>query len=284
MSKIAIICDSTGSISEKEQEEFGVYINYLSIIFGTDTYREFKEITPEEFIRRCEAHDGLPTTSQPPPGVVMEMYESLLQQGYDHIVHITISSKLSGSYESAVATANMVDSSRIHVFDSGTVAYTQGMFAVNAAKKAKAGATIEEVLAYLEMIKENNEFYAAINDLTNLQKGGRLSNIEAKLGTFLQIKPLVRIQRDGTLQPEEKIRTLKKSLNRLIDIAKAANLDENYQLAVMHIVNLEGAKTVQKELQAIYPNLKVTIQDISLVVAVHGGPGAVAVGWVKIKN
>jgi len=281
MAKIAIICDSTGSISELEQKELDIYINYLSIIFGTESYREFIDITPEEFINRCDNNLDLPKTSQPAPGIIMELYESLLKKRYEHIVHITLSSQLSGSYQSAVTCADMVDSSRIHVVDSGTVTYTQGMFAVNAAKKVQEGATIEEVLSYLAMIKENNEFYAAINDLTNLRKGGRLSNVEAKLGSLLQIKPIVRIQPDGTLQPEEKIRTFKKSLKRLVEITKDAHLNEDYHLAVMHIVNLEGAQVVQKELQAIYPSLDIKINDISLVVAVYGGPGAVAVGWVK---
>ena len=281
MSKIAIICDSTGSISVKEQEELGISINYLSIVFGTDSYKEFKEITPEEFIERCESQPELPKTSQPTPGVTIEMYEGLLNKGYEHIVHIALSSQLSGSYQSAVNCAEIVDKNRIHVIDSRTVTYTQGMFATNAARKVKEGATIEEVLDYIEMIKNNNEFYAAINDLTNLRKGGRLSNIEAKLGSLLQIKPIVHMIPDGTLQPEEKIRTFKKSLKRLIEIAKEANLTEDYQLSVMHIVNPEGAEAVFNELKEIYPNIELTINDISLVVAAHGGPGAVGVGWVK---
>ena len=283
MSKIAIVCDSTGSISEAQQKEYDIFINYLSIIFGTDSYREFKDISPESFIKRCEAYEELPTTTQPAPGVIIEMYESLLSQGYEHIIHITLSSQLSGSYQSAVTCANMVNPDRIHIIDSRTVTYTQGMFAVNAAKKIQEGASIEEVLTYLEMIKENNEFFAAINDLTNLRKGGRLSNVEAKLGSLLKIKPITHIEPDGTFQPYEKIRTFKKSLKRLVEITKDANLNENYHLAVMHIVNREGAEFVQKELQEIYPNLKIAINDISLVVAVHGGPGAVAVGWVKKK-
>ena len=281
MSKIAIICDSTGSISEKEKNELTIYSSYLSILFETESYREFKDITPEQFIEHCEKSPELPTTSQPIPETLIEMYESLFEKGYEHVIHITISSRLSGSYQTAVTSADMVDSEKIHIFDSQTVAYTQGMLATHAARKVKEGASLEEVLDYLEMMRENSEFYAAINDLTNLQKGGRLSNIEAKLGTFLQIKPIARIQADGTFQPEEKIRTFKKSLKRLVEIAKDAKLDENYQLAIMHIVNPEGAKFIQEELQTIYPNLDITIENISLVVAVHGGPGAVAVGWVK---
>ena len=283
VSKIAIICDSTGSNSEKEQKEWGIHINYLSINFNMDSYQEFKELSPDKFIELCEQHEELPTTSHPAPGIIMELYESLLNQGYKHVIHITVSSKLSGSYQTALMSADLVDSSRIHVFDSCTVAYTQGMLAVNAAKKVTEGATIDKVLDYLEMMKQNNRFYCVINDLTNLRKGGRLSNIEAKLGSVLQIKPLLMLAHDGSVDPVEKVRTFKKALNRLVEITKEANLNNNYQLSVMHIVNLEGAKIVREKLQEIYPNLDIAIADISLVVAVHGGPRAVGVGWVKIK-
>ena len=137
----------------------------------------------------------------------MELYESLFAQGYEDIIHINISSQLSGSHQTAKTCAEMVNPEHIHVFDSRTVTYTQGMFAVYAAKKAQEGASVQEILDYLEMMRENNQFYAAINDLTNLRKGGRLSNVEAALGSLLQIKPICQMQPDGTLQAIEKIRT-----------------------------------------------------------------------------
>lgn len=238
-------------------------------------------MSPEQFMERCENYNGLPTTSQPSPGATIELYESLFSQGYEDIIHINISSQLSGSHQTAKTCAEMVNPEHIHVFDSRTVTYTQGILAVNAAKKAKEGASVSEILSYLEMMRENSEFYASIYDLTNLRKGGRLSNVEAALGNLLQIKPICQMKPDGTLQAIEKIRTFKKSLKRLVEIGKEANLTEDYQLVVMHIGNEEGAKLVQAELQAIYPNHQIKIYPISLVVAVHGGPGAVAIGWVK---
>lgn len=283
MAKIAIVSDSTGCIPAEELKALDIHVNYISIVFGTESYREFIDITPEEFMDRCANYNGLPTTSQPSPGQIMELYESLFAQGYEDIIHINIASQLSGSHQTAKTCAEMVNPEHIHVFDSRTVTYTQGMFAIYAAKKAQEGASVKEILDYLEMIRENNQFYAAINDLTNLRKGGRLSNVEAALGSLLQIKPICQIQPDGTLQAIEKIRTFKKSLKRLIEIGKEANLTEDYQLVVMHIGNEEGAKIAQTELQEAYPNHEVKIYPISLVVSVHGGPGAVAIGWVKHK-
>ena len=283
MAKVAIVSDSTGCIPAETVKALDIYVNYISVVFGTESYREFIDMSPEEFLERSANYNGLPTTSQPSPGQTIALYESLFEQGYEDIIHINISSQLSGSHQTALTCAEMVNPEHIHVFDSRTVTYTQGMFAVYAAMKAKEGASAQEILEYLEMIRENNQFYAAINDLTNLRKGGRLSNVEAALGSLLQIKPICQIQPDGTYQAVEKIRTFKKALKRLIEISKEAQLTEDYQLVVMHIGNEEAAKTVQTELQEIYPNHEINIYSISLVVAVHGGPGAVAVGWVKHK-
>ncbi|MDB8552441.1 DegV family protein [Turicibacter sanguinis] len=283
MAKVAIVSDSTGCIPAETVKALDIYVNYISVVFGTESYREFIDMSPEEFLERSANYNGLPTTSQPSPGQTIALYESLFEQGYEDIIHINISSQLSGSHQTALTCAEMVNPEHIHVFDSRTVTYTQGMFAVYAAMKAKEGASAQEILEYLEMIRENNQFYAAINDLTNLRKGGRLSNVEAALGSLLQIKPICQIQPDGTFQAVEKIRTFKKALKRLIEISKDAQLTEDYQLVVMHIGNEEAAKTVQTELQEIYPNHEINIYSISLVVAVHGGPGAVAVGWVKHK-
>ncbi|MDB8554861.1 DegV family protein [Turicibacter sanguinis] len=283
MAKVAIVSDSTGCIPAETVKALDIYVNYISVVFGTESYREFIDMSPEEFLERSANYNGLPTTSQPSPGQTIALYESLFEQGYEDIIHINISSQLSGSHQTALTCAEMVNPEHIHVFDSRTVTYTQGMFAVYAAMKAKEGASAQEILEYLEMIRENNQFYAAINDLTNLRKGGRLSNVEAALGSLLQIKPICQIQPDGTFQAVEKIRTFKKALKRLIEISKEAQLTEDYQLVVMHIGNEEAAKIVQTELQEIYPNHEINIYSISLVVAVHGGPGAVAVGWVKHK-
>ena len=283
MAKVALVSDSTGCIPAETVKALDIYVNYISVVFGTESYREFIDMSPEEFLERSANYNGLPTTSQPSPGQTIALYESLFEQGYEDIIHINISSQLSGSHQTALTCAEMVNPEHIHVFDSRTVTYTQGMFAVYAAMKAKEGASAQEILEYLEMIRENNQFYAAINDLTNLRKGGRLSNVEAALGSLLQIKPICQIQPDGTFQAVEKIRTFKKALKRLIEISKDAQLTEDYQLVVMHIGNEEAAKTVQTELQEIYPNHEINIYSISLVVAVHGGPGAVAVGWVKHK-
>ena len=283
MKKIAIVSDSTGCIPNNVLEDLNIFVNYLVIIFKDKSYREFKDVDSEKFVQLCSQQDELPTTSQPAPGQTIELYEKILAEGYDEIIHIAVSNKLSGSFQSAVNCADIVDAERITVIDAKTVAYPQGMMAVEAAKMVQNGATKEEILKAIEELKENSQLTAAIYDLTNLKKGGRLSNTQATIGSLLGIKPIVQIQPDGALEPVEKIRTFKKALNGLIERAKSANLTEDYEIGILHMANPEGAEILREAMVAAYPNLKIQLLPLSLVVAVHAGEGAVAVGWVKTK-
>ena len=283
MKKIAIVSDSTGCISNNILEDLNIFVNHLVIIFKEDSYQEFKDIGPEEFVKLCSQQEELPTTSQPAPGQTVELYEKILAKGYDEIIHLAVSSQLSGSYQSAANCADMVNPEKITVIDTKTVAYPQGMIAVEAAKMAQSGATKEEILNKIEALKKECHLSAAIYNLTNLKKGGRLSNTQATIGSLLGIKPIVQIQPDGTLEPVEKIRTFKKALNGLIERTKSANLTEDYEIGILHMANPEGAETLREEVAKAYPNLKVQILPLSLVISVHAGEGAVAIGWIKTK-
>ena len=279
--KVAIVSDSTGCLSENMLKEHNIFVSYLMIIFGTESYQEFKELSPEQFVKRSNAQKELPSTSQPAIGLTVELYEKILAEGYDEIVHITISSTLSGSYQSAVSAANMVDSNKIHIFDSKAVAYPQGALAVEAAKLSKAGKSAAEILVELEKLQKNLHLTVAINDMTNLKKGGRISSIQASLGSVLQVKPILSVTAEGAVEAVGKVRTFKKALRLLIDVAKDANLDENCEVGILHVANPEGAQMLKSELQAIYPKVIMHELPLSLVVAVHGGAGAVAVTWIR---
>jgi len=281
LKKVAIVSDSTGCLSDEMLKEHHIFTNYLMIVFETDSYQEFKELSPEKFIELSNAQKELPSTSQPAIGVTVELYEKILAEGYDEIVHITLSSTLSGSYQSAVSAAEMVDSDKIHVFDSKAVTYPQGGLAIEAAKLSKAGKDAAEILIELEQLQKNLHLTVAIDDMTNLKKGGRVSSIQASLGSLLQIKPILTVTNEGKIEAVGKVRTFKKAIRLLVDIAKNANLDESYEVGILHVANPEGAQMLRSELQAIYPNVIMHELPLSLVIAVHGGVGAVAVTWIK---
>jgi DegV family protein with EDD domain len=281
--KIAIITDSTASLTDELLKKYNIYSSYLMISFGNDSYQEFKEITPTKFLELSSVQKELPSTSQPAIGLTVELYEKLLADGYDEIIHVTISSQISGSYQSAVSAAEMVNAEKIHIFDSRTLVFPQGALTIEAAKMVKEGKTTTEIIEALKEMRKHTNLTAAIKNLENLRKGGRLSNAEATIGGLLQIKPIVHLTEAGKIEAAGKVRTFKKAIKFLTDVAKNANLDESYELGVLNMENPEDAAILKAEIRKLYPNIKIHEAPISLVVAAHVGPGAIAVSWIKNK-
>ena len=279
--KIAIISDSSASLTEEMLKEHNIFTSYLMIIFGTDSYQEFKELTPEMFMELSAIQEDLPTTSQPAIGLTVEIYENIFKDGYDEIIHITISSGLSGSYQSAINAAAMVDSKKIHIFDSKTVAFPQGSLAIKAAKLVKAGKNVAEIISELKKAQKTIHINATVKTLDNLKKGGRLSNASAIIGSMLQVKPIIAMSDVGKLEAISRVRTFKKAIQNLIDTTIDANLDESYEIGIIHVLNLEDAKTLKNAIAEIYPNITIHILPLSLVVSAHVGEGTVAVTWIK---
>lgn len=280
--KIAIVTDSTACLSDELIKKHNIYINYLMIVFGTDSYEEFKEISPSKFIELSTASKELPSTSQPAIGSTIEIYEKILAEGYEEIIHLTLSSVLSGTYSSAVSAAEMVDSEKIHIFDTKGIAYVQGGIAIEAANLAKEGKTVAEIIPRLTYLVENMYMAAAINDLTYLKKGGRISAFAASLGSLLQVKPIIGMTPVGGLDPAGKLRTFKKAIAFLVDAAKNANLDpKKDEIGILHMENPEALAQMKAMVMEIYPGISIMELPLSLVVAVHAGPGAVGLGWLK---
>ena len=279
--KIAIISDSSASLTEEMLEEYNIHTSYLMIIFGNDSYQEFNELTPDKFIELSATQEELPTTSQSAIGITVELYEKLLADGYEEIIHITISSGLSGSYQSAINAAEMVDDKKIHVFDSKTVAFPQGGLAITAAKLAKEGKEAAEIISELKKVQDTTFVNATVKTLENLKKGGRLSNASAVIGNMLQVKPIIAMSKEGKLEAISKVRTFKKAIQTLIETTRDANLDESYEIGIIHVVNLEDAATLKDAIAEFYPNIKTHVLPLSLVVSAHVGEGTIAVTWVK---
>lgn len=281
--KIAIVTDSTASLTEELLKEHNIHSNYLMIIFGQDSYQEFKEISPAKFLELCASQAELPSTSQPAIGVTAQLYEDLLADGYDEIIHITISGAVSGSFASATSAAEMVDAEKIHIFDSKTMVFGQGGLAIEASKMAKAGQSVAEILAALEAMRPHTALVAGVKNLENLRKGGRLSNASAVIGGLLQIKPIVHLTPTGTIEALGKVRTFKKAIQFLVDQAKEANLDESqYEFCVLNVENPEEGALLKSMIREVYPNIPINDKTpLSLVVSAHIGPGAVAVSWYK---
>lgn len=278
--KTAILTDSTAYIPKDLRDKHDIYMIPLSVIFGDETYQEENEMTAEQFFAKVKERQELPTTSQPPVGMFVELFENLSKE-YDAVISIHLSSGISGTYNGAVTAGTMVDTIKVYPFDSEISCMVQGFYALEASEMAKAGRTPEEILERLNEMKKSVNAYFIVDDLSNLQRGGRLSGAQALIGSLLQVKPILHFE-DKVIVPFEKIRTKKKALNRVYDLFHevAAN-NEPIRAVVIHANRPEEAVAMKQELEEKYPNVECLISYFGAVIGTHLGEGAIGLGWYK---
>src|SRR5690625_3864154 len=172
--KVAVMTDTTAYIPEDVREKYNIHIVPLSVVFGDESFREEFDITTEEFYNKVRESDKLPSTSQPAIGEVVSMFETLAAE-HDAVVAIHISSKLSGTFQATESDAKMVDNLAVYSFDSEISAMAQGFYVLEAAERVAAGDTPEKVMAHLENMRDHVRAYFMVDDLSHLQRGGRLS-------------------------------------------------------------------------------------------------------------
>ncbi|QOR66262.1 DegV family protein [Cytobacillus suaedae] len=278
--KTAIVTDSTAYIPKELREKYNIHMIPLSVNFGVESYREEVDITADEFFEEIKAKSELPTTSQPPVGEFVELFEKL-GQDHDAVISIHLSSGISGTYQGAVSAGEMVEDVKVFTFDSEISCMVQGFYALEGAELAQEGKTAEEIMARLEEMKTTMKAYFMVDDLTNLQRGGRLSGAQAFVGSLLQVKPILHFQ-DKVIVPFEKIRTRKKALKRLFELFdEVASSNEPMRAVLIHANRPEEAEELKVELGQKYPNVEFLISYFGPVIGTHLGEGAIGLGWYK---
>lgn len=277
--KTAVVTDSTAYIPKELREKWNIHMIPLSVIFNNETYREEIDISAEEFYEEVKNRD-LPTTSQPPIGEFVELFEKL-SKDYDEVVSIHLSSGISGTYQGAITAGTMVDGIKVYAFDSEVSAMVQGFYALEAAELANQGKSGEVIIGRLEEIKQSSKAYFMVDDLSHLQRGGRLSSAQAFIGSLLQVKPLLHFE-DKMIVPFEKVRTRKKALNRVVELlAKDAESGDSYRAVVIHANREAEAIEWKNELEARFPNVEFMISYFGPVIGTHLGEGSMGMGWYK---
>jgi len=277
--KTAVVTDSTAYIPKELREKLNIHMIPLSVIFGNESLREEIDVTAGEFYEKVKDSE-LPTTSQPPIGQFMELFETLAKE-YDAVISVHLSSGISGTFQGAVSAGSMVEGIQVYPFDSETACMIQGFYALEAAQLAGQGLSADEIIARLNAMKESMRAYFMVDDLSHLQRGGRLSNAQAFIGSLLQVKPLLHFV-DKKIEPYEKVRTKKRALNRVSDLLgeDAAN-GENYRASIIHANREAEANDWKAELEAKYPNVEFSIGYFGPVIGTHLGEGALGMGWYK---
>jgi DegV family protein with EDD domain len=277
--KTAVVTDSTAYIPKELRDKWNIHMIPLSVIFNNETYREEIDISAEEFYEEVKNRD-LPTTSQPPIGEFVELFEKL-SKDYDEVVSIHLSSGISGTYQGAITAGTMVEGIKVYAFDSEVSAMVQGFYALEAAEMANQGKSGEEIMTRLEEVKLSSTAYFMVDDLSHLQRGGRLSSAQAFIGSLLQVKPLLHFE-DKMIVPFEKVRTRKKALNRVVDLlAEDVASGEAYRAVVIHANREAEAIQWKNELDARFPNVEFMISYFGPVIGTHLGEGSMGMGWYK---
>lgn len=284
MSKVAVVSDSNSGITQVQAKELGITILPMPFFSGDVTYYEDINLTQDEFYKMLSENVDI-STSMPLVGDVTDTWDRLLEE-YDEIVHIPMSSGLSGSCETAIMLAQEYDD-RVQVVNNQRISVTQRQSVLDAIALANKGKNAAEIREILEREKLESSIYIMVDTLYYLKKGGRITPTAAALGTLLKLKPVLQIQGEK-LDAFAKARTVKQAKNMMIEAMKNdfANrfgdpTGENIHLEMAYTYDLETAESFKEEVQAAFPGMEIQMDPLSLSVSCHIGPGALAVACSK---
>ena len=283
MKKVAVVTDSNAGIRQKEAKELGIFVLPMPFTIDDQTYYEDINLTHEEFFEK-QLNGAEIFTSQPVVGNVKELWDQILKD-YDEIVHIPMSSGLSGSCQTAMMLAQEYDN-RVFVVDSQRISVTQKYDVIDAKRLADKGKSGQEICDILTENKLNASIYITVNTLDYLKKGGRITPAAALLGGMLKIKPILQIQGEK-LDSFAKNRTMARG-TKIMKEAIAKDIKErfdddyhNVHICVAYTYDEAPALELKKELEELYPGENIICDPLSLSVSCHIGPHSLAIAICK---
>lgn len=278
---VAIVTDSNSGITQAQGEEAGIYVLPMPFMINEQTFFEDIDLSQEEFYQKLEEGSDI-STSQPSPEAVLKLWDGLLET-YDQVVHIPMSSGLSGSYQTAAMLAQDYEG-KVEVVNNQRISVTQRQTVMDAKTMADQGKTAEEIRSLLEQTKYDSSIYITVDTLKYLKKGGRITPAAAALGTLLKIKPVLTIQGEK-LDAFAKARTMKQAKTMMIT-AMSHDMEtrfhdkegKNIHLQIAHTNSPEAAMELKRELEEMFPETgEIYVDALSLSVSCHIGPGALAI-------
>ncbi len=278
---VKIVTDSLSDITSDIAQELGVTIVPLTVTFGKESFLDRVTMTTDEFYYRLTHDAAWPTTTQPSPGDFINIYNKLVEET-DEILVVTLSSKLSGTYESALNAKSLVEKEcRIEVIDSLTVAMGLGLIVISAAKAAQAGANLDKVVDLVHRAMSRSHLIAYFDTLKYLAKGGRIGKAKGLLGAMLSIKPILTVK-DGEMSEKTKLRSRMAGMDYLYDfVASFPHIEE---LAVEHATTPDDADKLVERLNSVFPKERIYRSTISPVVGTYAGPSAMAVTVLEAES
>lgn len=273
---LKIVADSTCNLPTDLLQRHDVRVAPINIQFGNESYEEDLTIDRDLFYRKVEELGIIPTTSQPTPAWFERFYRELAEQGHS-ILTITITSKHSGTFQSAVLAKSLVPHADVEVFDSASISLGTGWMILEAAQAAEAGRDRASILRRLEAIRSRARLFLTPATLKYLQMSGRVGKLQGALASLLNVKPIIALE-DGLLEARENVRTRGKAIERMIQLMeKAVGRANPINLAVIHARAAEEAEALLRRARSLFNCRGVLTGDLVCSLAVHGGPGVIGI-------
>ncbi len=277
--KVCILTDSTAGLKQNYIEKNDIKVVHLSIIIDDKEFLDGVDITNEKVFQALK-EDKSVSTSQPAPNKFVEIFERLKAEGYTDVIGLLISSKLSGTYQSAKIASEMVEGIKFHLVDTLSTSIGQELLISRSLKMLELGIEPELIAKKIMLEKDELKFRIVVDDLKSLVRGGRLSKVKSVIGNIMRIKPVI-ILKDGAVEPYHKVRTLKSAIQFFVDEIEEDFLDRGkLNVYLSHTNANEMFEILCENIRSISEKINLVVsKEISPVIAMHIGEGALGVVW-----
>ena len=279
-----IVMDSGGDLPEKWLNEYDIAVVPINVHMGDEVYLEDVNLNSDQFYRWVKENNQVPKTSQPTPQQYIQLYKEIAKPD-DVILSIHLTSKLSGTYESAVLASRELEKEGYRIIPFDTLAGTgiQGYMCREAREMDRAGADLDQIIGRLEEIRDGTEVIFTVDSLEFAQKSGRVKMLESILASVLQIKPIITLK-EGTLAVAGKVRSRKASLEYIIQEMAQRMGGKMINAAVIHAHDLATAMEISKRVENILNIKEVFVEELSIGIATHLGRGTVGIVAYPVKE
>lgn len=279
MAKVRIVTDSSNGIPPETIDEYGITVVPIQIQFGAESFKEGVDLPYDEFYRRLE-EPVLPTTSQPAPGDFVNAYKGLVGE-CDEILSLHLSSKASGTCQSAKLAAGMIDGVKITIVDTQTASMGTGLLAIAAAEAAKEGMGSEEIIDLVMRGVEGTNVFVALPTLKYLRRSGRVPQVQAWVASLLSISPILTTH-DGVVEAIERVRTFRASVRRMIELAAESCSGRAKRIVLMHSNAPEEARALLNDVRTRISFELAYLSEMGGSMAVHGGAGMLGIAVSQV--
>ena len=271
---LRIVTDGAADFPAGWEDEFDIQLIPINLHFGEETFLQYIEMTLEDFYNKVGTSSVFPKTSQPSPHQFSEFYKTVAKEG-DTILSIHVTSKLSGTYASAVAAAgDLRGKYNVVPFDSAGGSLGIAFMCRTARQMERAGKSVDEIVDYLESVREKIRVIFTLDNLEYARRSGRVGTLSAALASILNVKPVAELQ-DGVLNMVEKVRTRKASLDRILEMGKEGFGDRPVHLGIVHARDPESAMILSGQAKKLFNYKDVVQSNLSVSLAINLGPGTV---------